>query len=665
MSVYKLRNPETGGIIDVPADRLHEAVTDGLQPLGDMDLYNPETKGKVAVPAARIGEALTDGMLPFGSQAQKKHDVGYGESFARGAAQGLSLGFADEITGFLESLGTDKTYTQARDESRENYAVAHEANPKTSIAGEFGGALAGAFVPGMGLTKGASIAQEALYGAKLGAAAGLGRSEADLTKGQFGKAAEDVVHGAEFGGIAGGAGAVASRGVSAGVSKVGDIAREALDPITQRLLALGATRKAFIGPLGDKSQKAVEVFKKRGLFEKLADGTEPDLDDIARIAEFERVNAASKLGQLFQATGDKALSAGTLDKLDNSLRQTFDEIIANTPPDMRGAMGKSAEGMIDELYSTGGNLKKLWDLKKRTGGWAGKAWEQAGQIPPLKELYMKSNQMLDDVLEVETANFAKQHGLSTMSELNDVYGAMATLGKVMENKAGAQAVRDPLNARLRDASIFSVAGGALGSGIAGPVGAGIGAAAGGLLGQGLSSTSGRLMRARMGESLGLGGRKVQQALQGEAMHAASQAQAVAVGAMPRSTAGIQDFLGKNQQLLKSAFPQMSAMIDQVVQSPPAKAELQIRAMMPMLQIFMAPSPFSTELDGRVSSMEDKLLATRMLEQARLSPRERARAQSKLNGTGELDTAIWTPAQKSDPIMDELEALNSRLGDMGY
>jgi len=43
------------------------------------------------------------------------------ESALRGAAQGLSLGFADEITGGVESLLSDKTYDQARNESRENY----------------------------------------------------------------------------------------------------------------------------------------------------------------------------------------------------------------------------------------------------------------------------------------------------------------------------------------------------------------------------------------------------------------------------------------------------------------------------------------------------------------------------------------------------------------
>ena len=51
------------------------------------------------------------------------------ESGLRGAAQGASLGFSDEITGAIESLLSEKSYEQARDESRRNYKQAQEQNP--------------------------------------------------------------------------------------------------------------------------------------------------------------------------------------------------------------------------------------------------------------------------------------------------------------------------------------------------------------------------------------------------------------------------------------------------------------------------------------------------------------------------------------------------------
>ena len=114
------------------------------------------------------------------------------ESGARGLGQGLSLGFADEITAGLESAFTDKTYEEARAESRANYDAAREANPKTFMAGEVTGAVAPMLVPG----------GQAVSAAKLAALAGLqglGSSEADLTKGEFLEAGKDAAGSAALG----------------------------------------------------------------------------------------------------------------------------------------------------------------------------------------------------------------------------------------------------------------------------------------------------------------------------------------------------------------------------------------------------------------------------------------------------------------------------------
>lgn len=113
------------------------------------------------------------------------------ESGVRGAAQGASLGYADELTGLLESLVTDKTYKQARDESRANYKTAEEANPKTYLAGEVAaGVGAGIAVPG-------SVGIRGL--AALGAAQGLGNSEADLLEGDVKGAVRDTAIGGTIG----------------------------------------------------------------------------------------------------------------------------------------------------------------------------------------------------------------------------------------------------------------------------------------------------------------------------------------------------------------------------------------------------------------------------------------------------------------------------------
>jgi len=71
-----------------------------------------------------------------------------GEGLARGAAQGLTFGFADEITAGLESALTDKTYEKALEESRAAYEMAEEESPIASLVGNIGGGLATMVKPG-------------------------------------------------------------------------------------------------------------------------------------------------------------------------------------------------------------------------------------------------------------------------------------------------------------------------------------------------------------------------------------------------------------------------------------------------------------------------------------------------------------------------------------
>lgn len=117
------------------------------------------------------------------------------ESGLRGAAQGATLGFADEISGSAEALwemakgNTEdfgRLYKQYRDESRSNFADAQEANPKTYLAGEVGGGLATTIMPaGVGLKAAQTAVGLGVRGAAAGAAAGLGYSNEDDVGGQL------------------------------------------------------------------------------------------------------------------------------------------------------------------------------------------------------------------------------------------------------------------------------------------------------------------------------------------------------------------------------------------------------------------------------------------------------------------------------------------------
>lgn len=134
------------------------------------------------------------------------------ESAARGGAQGISLGFADELVGAggaaldsVKKLSTEdivKDYISNRDKYRENDAAAKKANPWTYGLSEVGGGVATGLVPGLNIASGATKAARVAKAAGLGSVVGLGTSDADLTEGDVGGAAWDAAKGGTIGAVA-------------------------------------------------------------------------------------------------------------------------------------------------------------------------------------------------------------------------------------------------------------------------------------------------------------------------------------------------------------------------------------------------------------------------------------------------------------------------------
>lgn len=116
-------------------------------------------------------------------EEQPKETTSQFEASARGVGQGVSFGFADEITAALESAITGKPYRQAVEESRKAYETSAKEWPKTTLGAEFVGGAASTFIPGVGQLgraaqignlaktyKTAKAAQAALEAGALGAA---------------------------------------------------------------------------------------------------------------------------------------------------------------------------------------------------------------------------------------------------------------------------------------------------------------------------------------------------------------------------------------------------------------------------------------------------------------------------------------------------------------
>lgn len=124
-------------------------------------------------------------------------------SAALGAAQGASFGFADEGEGAIKAAldylhgkygdrPLSEIYRLERDAARQKYGQAEQQNPVSYKTGEIGGAVATSLIPGLGEAN-------ALKLGGMGAAYGLGGSNADLTKGNIVGAAKDTATGAAIG----------------------------------------------------------------------------------------------------------------------------------------------------------------------------------------------------------------------------------------------------------------------------------------------------------------------------------------------------------------------------------------------------------------------------------------------------------------------------------
>lgn len=121
---------------------------------------------------------------------RKRRDVSKTESALRGAAQGATFDFGDEIAGGLAALGSvyeggnildnaKNAYVEQRDQTREANRLAEEANPLTYTGANLIGGIA---TPGGVVAKGAVRGYKGL--AKIGAGSGIlqgaGSSEAEL-----------------------------------------------------------------------------------------------------------------------------------------------------------------------------------------------------------------------------------------------------------------------------------------------------------------------------------------------------------------------------------------------------------------------------------------------------------------------------------------------------
>lgn len=202
-----------------------------------------DVAGNVAEFASIPTDLLTMSPNKFDPQFVKEAKEPF-QDFKRGVTQGATLNFGDELSGLKEGAkaaftgggGEDyvnqiiNAYRQGRDEERNLNKIADERSPWLYGGGQLAGGIAlGAATGGTGAVAGGlgrQVAVNAARGLAEGAAAGLGNSEADLTKGELGQAAVDTAMGATLGAGAGAVGTLAGAGLAKLTEKTKDFFKD-------------------------------------------------------------------------------------------------------------------------------------------------------------------------------------------------------------------------------------------------------------------------------------------------------------------------------------------------------------------------------------------------------------------------------------------------------
>jgi hypothetical protein len=347
------------------------------------------------------------------------------ESGIRGAAQGLSLGFADEITGGIEALKdialTDKelsdlgdVYSQRRDESRLAYKQAEEANPGSYMTGQVGGSIASAFIPGLNVAKGASLAGRAGIAAAQGGLVGLGTSEADNVS----DAALDTIKGAGMNAAFQGVG---EKVISPLLSKAGNVISKGIDsakPYVTKGISKSLSKTANI--LSNLDEDSAEFYLKNPKLSEAMelDGAAYGLGKEIEDSIYETGSEVGKNVNRAQTEFLKKYKDEYIPGVRDQLKESLNEFLEINAPSRKGfsALSMKEQETLSTLMNTisgdnftGEDLVKFRGLIDN-GMKVARKYDQEGVGPYmnyLKNLRYQADNFLDTVSpSIDTANKA-------------------------------------------------------------------------------------------------------------------------------------------------------------------------------------------------------------------------------------------------------------------
>lgn len=338
------------------------------------------------------------------------------ESGLRGAAQGATLNFADELVGGAQGLYDvtlgDKSlsqlpeaYTQRRDESRVAFEAAQRANPEAYLTGEIGGAIGSSLLVPNPATIGGRLAMAA----GTGALAGAGGAKEDI--------ASETLKGAALGGAGGAFGEALGAGLKKGAEYLAPKASKAAEFLAER--SFGPTGKELSG-------------LKEGTGRYLLDKGVVSFGDTAeKIAEKAR-SGMDIQGDVMNDVLRELESKGITVSQDNIVSTLQNRITAMADDPSMTAISKKLQGIVEDIAGTGqSNISpiKAEEIKrgfnKMAGNWMNPEVGQAG-----KEAYGAYKTAVESAAESVNSELA-----SKFTEAKKAYGMLAPVEAAASRRA--------------------------------------------------------------------------------------------------------------------------------------------------------------------------------------------------------------------------------------
>lgn len=360
------------------------------------------------------------------------------ESGVRGAVQGATLEWGDEIVGLgkalFDNIGGDShsfagKYRRARDSERAANKAAQDANPWTYGAGNLAGSVGTSFIPGLGIAKGASVLKGAVGAAKLGAVAGLGGSESEDTLGQVADAAKGA----------------AISGATAGL--VGKFMKGAPERVVKRAIgdvtdgATATMRDKVVGSAGDRRADVLSVIKEKS-FKRAGRDPEKQLESVEAALR----DAGSRLDEAYARAGAKTPGIKVSEVLGRL--EGIAQRLAKDPG--KADLARAVKAKTDDVLEAWGNQTHVpaQDVRVLASDIADAAFRGSPAVAPKagqsasRDVWGALKGLIDDNMEA-----AGQGGSKELAALNKRMSTLMNIREAVNYRATRGATQ---STRLRD-----------------------------------------------------------------------------------------------------------------------------------------------------------------------------------------------------------------------